>query len=381
MDRPTICEFFDELDDPRVERTRRHDLAEIIAMSVLAVVCAADDWDDIAQFATTRQGWLKTFLELRNGVPSASTFRRVFAALDVDAFQRAFMEWTRSLVESLAGKHVAIDGKTLRGSYTTSAKKDALHIVSAWVGENQIVFGQVATDAKSNEITAIPRLLDMLDIRGATITIDAMGCQRRIVDAIVERGADYVITVKDNQASLCAEIEAAFATADIAQEPLSTTATFESSEHGHGRTEVRRVTALDIDDRLSERQNWTGLRSIVLIQSERTTQGKTSSEARYYISSLPPDAKVLAAAIRGHWGIENQQHWTLDMAFNEDRSRNRKANAPDNLALLRRIALNLLKAEKTSKRGIAGKRKLAGWDSTYLMKVLETAAASTPASA
>ena len=379
MDRPSICAFFGEIEDPRVERTRRHDLVEIIVMAVLAVICNADGWPDIAEFCTVREEWLRTFLKLRSGVPSPSTFRRVFAALDVDAFNAAFMNWTRSLVGSLDGKLLAIDGKTLRGSYSSHAAQDPLHIVSAWVGENQIVFGQVATDAKSNEITAIPKLLEMLDVRGATITTDAMGCQRRIVDTIVERGGHYVIAVKDNQPSLRREVEAAFVTCDIADEQLPSSATFESVERAHGRLERRTVRALDIVDRLSERQDWTGLKSLVMVCSERTVRGTTSYETRYYISSLPPDAAHLAAAIRGHWGIENQQHWTLDMTFNEDRSRSRKGNAPDNFALLRRIALNLLKSETTKKLSLIGKRKLAGWDTAYLMRVLHAAASAAPA--
>ena len=377
MDRPDICVFFGEIEDPRVERTRRHDLVEVIVMAVLGVICNADGWPDIAQFCAVRADWLRTFLELRGGVPSPSTFRRVFAAIDVDAFNAAFMKWTQSLVGSLDGKLLAIDGKTLRGSYSSHGAHDPLHIVSAWVGENQIVFGQVATDAKSNEITAIPKLLEMLDVRGATITIDAMGCQRRIVDTIVERGGHYVIAVKDNQPSLRAAVEAAFATCEIVNERLSENADFESLERGHGRIERRTVRALDILDRLGDRQDWTALQSIVMVNSERTVRGITSQEARYYISSLPPDAAELARAIRGHWGIENQQHWTLDMTFNEDRSRSRKANAPDNFALLRRIALNLLKSEKTKKLSLAGKRKLAGWDTAYLLRVLQAVGTST----
>jgi len=377
MVRPEICVFFGDIEDPRVERTRRHDLVDIIVMAVLAVICNADGWPDIVQFCSVREKWLRTFLRLRGGVPSASTFRRVFTALDADAFNAAFMKWTRSLVGSLDGKLVAIDGKTLRGSYDRHGAQDPLHLVSAWVGENQIVFGQVATEEKSNEITAIPRILEMLDVRGATITIDAMGCQRRIVDTIVERGGNYVIGVKDNQPSLRAEVEAAFATSEIANERLPPSAIFDSRDRAHGRTELRTVRALDVFGRLSERQMWKGLRSLVMVASERTVGEKTSHETRYYISSLPPDAAKLAAAIRGHWGIENQQHWTLDMAFNEDRSRSRKGNAPDNFAVLRRIALNLLKLDKSKKLSLAGKRKAAGWDTAYLLRVLQAAGTSS----
>lgn len=377
MVRPEICVFFGELEDPRVTRTRRHDLVEIIVMAVLAVICNADGWPDIAHFCSVREPWLRTILRLRHGVPSASTFRRVFMALDAEGFNAAFMRWTQSLVGSLDGKLLAVDGKTLRGSYSSHGAQDPLHLVSAWVAENQIVFGQVATEEKSNEITAIPRLLELLDVRGATITIDAMGCQRRIVDTIVERGGNYVIGVKDNQPSLRAEVEAAFATSEIVNEVLPPSAIFESVDRAHGRSERRVVRALDVVDRLGERQTWTGLRSLVMVASERTVHGKTSCEDRYFISSLPPDAAKLAAAIRGHWGIENQQHWTLDMTFHEDRCRSRKGNAPDNFAVLRRVALNLLKLDKSKKLSLAGKRKAAGWDTAYLLTLLRAAGTSS----
>jgi predicted transposase YbfD/YdcC len=374
-----MFEFMAELPDPRVERTRRHDLLEIIVITVLAVVCGADDWDEVWQFADSRERWLKTFLELRHGIPSESTFRRVFRALNATAFREAFLAWTTSLVGSTDGKLVAIDGKTLRRSFTKATKTDSLHIVSAWVAENRVVFGQVATDAKSNEITAIPKLLEMLDLRGATVTIDAMGCQKRIVKAIVAGKADYVIAVKDNQPTLAQDIEAAFVTAEIAEEPLPIECTFEQTNKGHGRTETRRITALDAADRLGEKQLWDGLQSIVRVESHRTLGDKTSTELRYYITSLGADAALLATRIRAHWGIENGQHWTLDVAFAEDQSRIRRGNGPDNFATVRRMALNLIKADKTLKCGVKARRKRAGWDDEYLFRVLQaTATGASP---
>ena len=374
MERPSITVFFADLPDPRVERTRRHDLLDIVVISVLAVICGANHWPEIADFAQTRAKWLGSFLRLPSGIPAVDTFRRVFAALDVEAFNRSFMAWTQSLTETVKGKLVAIDGKTLRGSHTTSEKDDARHIVSAWVGENHIVFGQLATEAKSNEITAIPKLVKMLDLKGATVTIDAMGCQRKIVDAILDKEADYLIAVKDNQPKLREEVEVAFATASITNEKLPPTARHESAEKAHGRHEVRRVWVLEAEDRLSEAQSWRGLRSLVRVESERTVNGQHSRDDRYYISSVKPDAAMIAKLVRGHWGIENQQHWTLDMAFDEDRNRTRKKNGPDNFALLRRIALNLLKAETSKKRSIQRKRLTAGWDAEYLLAVLEAGA-------
>ena len=371
---PSITVFFGDLTDPRVERTRRHDLLDIVVISVLAVICGADHWSEIAEFGHTRGESLRGILKLPSGIPSADTFRRVFAALDVDEFNRCFMSWTRALCGATEGKLIAIDGKTLRGSFTNSSKQDSRHIVSAWVGENHLVLGQVATDEKSNEITAIPRLVEMLHLEGSTVTIDAMGCQRKIVKAILDKKADYAIAVKDNQPKLREEVEVAFVTMEVTRERLPNSATHESTEKAHGRLEARRVIALDVEDRLTERQTWPGLRSIVRVESQRTVQGKMSEEVRYYISSLPPDATILAGKIRGHWGIENSQHWTLDMSFNEDRARTRKKNAPDNFALLRRIALNLLKAEKSKKRSVRAKRLKAGWDNAYLLKVLEAGA-------
>jgi len=373
MQRPNICVTFDGIEDPRVERTRRHNLTDIIVIAILSVICGAEDWAEIVTYGRTHEKWLVPLLGLRHGIPSLTTFRRVFAALDQDAFHRAFLAWTATLIDSLGGKHVAIDGKTMRRSFSTADKKDPRHIISAWVTDNHVVFGQVATDAKSNEITAIPKLLKMLDLKDATVSIDAMGCQKKIVEEILKGKGHYVLAVKDNQPSLAREVQDAFATAQIAQEELPAQWCFETSEKGHGRKELRRTTVLDVKGRLSDKQqDWTGLRSIISIESERSVRGKTSTETRYYISSLETDAELLAKCIRAHWAIENELHWTLDMAFDEDHSRIRSKNGADNFALLRKIALNLIKAEKSIKQSVRGKRKRAGWDDAYLLRVLQS---------
>lgn len=369
---------FEGLKDPRVDRTRRHELKDIVVTSVLAVICGADGWSDIVQFAQDRQEWLGTFLELPNGIPCDDTFRRVFAALDPEQFQVCFLSWVQSLVGGTDGKLVAIDGKTVRHSFAGEEGKGPLHLVSAWVAENQVVLGQVATDQKSNEITAIPTLLELLDLQGATITIDAMGCQKAIAEKIMDGGGDYILALKDNHPTLHQEVEQFFecAQAEAFRDPRCDQD--ETVDGGHGRVEVRRVYVSDDIDWMAEKPAWKGLRSVVMVESERSVGNNTSYERRYYLSSLPADAPVLGERIRGHWGIENQLHWVLDMAFDEDRSRIRRGHGPDNFALLRKIALNLLKHEKTCRRGVEGKRKHAAWNQKYLLRVLE-AGATLPA--
>jgi len=375
---PAIWAHFEGLKDPRVERTRRHKLMDIVVISVLAVVCGADGWSDIVQFAEDREEWLRTFLELPGDIPCDDTFRRVMSAVDPAAFQACFLGWVRSLAVSTDGKLVAIDGKTARRSFAKEEDKSSLHVVSAWAVENQLVLGQIATDCKSNEITAIPELLAMLDLRGATVTIDAMGCQKKIAEAIIDAKADYVLTLKDNHPTLHQEVREFFESAQADGFRDTRYDQTEAVDGGHGRIEVRRVFVSDDLDWLADKPAWKRLRSVVMIESERTVGDKTSFERRYYLSSLAADAALLGERIRGHWGIENQLHWVLDMAFDEDRCRIRRGHGPDNFALLRKIALNLLKHEKTCKRGIEGKRKHAAWNHDYLLRVLE-AGATLPA--
>lgn len=364
--------YFSVLPDPRVERTKRHLLPDIIVIAVLAVVCGADDWDDISLFARVREGWLTELLGLKRGVPSTSTFKRVFQALDPTAFAEAFGAWIQALVgTSLEGKLVAVDGKTLRGSFTEPNKRGAKHLVTAWVAQNRVVFAQLATDAKSNEITVIPELLKMLALKGATVTSDAMGCQRAIAAQIVDSDGDYVLALKGNQPTLAQEVEEAFVTAELTEESLAESQRFVESERAHGRRQTRTVTALDARQRLSDKQEWKGLRSIIMVESTREIGGEQSQETRYYISSHKPDAVMLARCIRQHWGIENNQHWELDVTFHEDSSRIRKGHGPDNFAALRRMVLAMLSNETSIKMSKKSKRKRAGWDNEYLLKILK----------
>lgn len=373
----SVWTHFESLKDPRVERTRRHKLMDIVVISVTAVISYADGWDDIVEYAKVREEWLRTFLELPHGIPCADTFRRVFTALDPEQFQACFLSWVRSLVETTEGKLIAIDGKTVRHSFASEEGKGPLPLVSAWVAHNQLVLGQVATDTKSNEITAIPKLLQLIDVHGATVTIDAMGCQKKIADAIVEGGGDYILALKDNQPTIHQEVELFFESARAEAFSDTPCDQAQSIDGDHGRIEVRRVFASSDIGWMADKPQWKNLQSVVLVESERTIGEETSLEHRYYLTSHTADAALLAGLIRGHWGIENKLHWVLDMAFDEDRCRIRRGNAPDNFALLRKIALNLLKLEKTSKRGLQAKRKRAAWDQGYLLQVLQ-AVGQTP---
>lgn len=314
---------------------------------------------------------MATFLELPNGIPSADTFRRVFSALEPSAFRSAFVAWMQELVGSTNGKLVATDGKTARRSFDRAAGRSALHLVSAWVRANRMTLGQLVTEEESNEITAIPALLAMLELRGAIVTIDAMGAQKEIAKAIVDKEADYVLALKGNQGNLHAQVVEFFADAGTEQFATVAHTYHETLDEAHGRREVRRIwTSKDLS-RIPDAPKWAALKSITLVESERSVGDKVAHERRYFISSRArAGAKRMSELIRGHWSIENQCHWTLDVAFREDESRIRTGHGPENIGLLRKIALNLLKQETTCKRGIAAKRKVAGWDHDYLLRVL-----------
>ena len=372
----SISEHFETLTDPRRDHLKQHGLLDIVAITLCAAICGADGWVDVATFGRVKEPWLRTFLALPGGIPSHDTFGRVFALLDPDEFRRCFLSWAQAVVGPPGAQVVAIDGKTLRRSHDRRGGKAALHLVSAWATEHGLVVGQVATDAKSNEITAIPALLKLLALEGATVTIDAMGCQTAIAARIVEQGADYVLALKDNHEKLHDRVKRAFADADAAAGtplPLSELVPPTTHDKGHGRIEQRRCLAIGDPAYLAfidPEQAWPHLKSVVRIESTRRIGTTVSTEARHYLSSLPADATALSAAIRSHWGIENRLHWVLDVTFREDDCRVRVGHAAENLAIVRHLALNLLRHEPSRRASVATKRLCAALDDTYLRSVL-----------
>jgi predicted transposase YbfD/YdcC len=367
----SLTHHFAGLTDPRVERTRLHGLLDIVAIAVCAVVAGADTWEHIEQFARAKHEWLKTFLALPNGVPSHDTIARVFARLDPDEFQRAFVGWVGALQEATDRRVIAIDGKTLRRSFDRTKGKSALHLVHAWATANHLLLGQVAVDEKSNEITAIPELLKVLELSGAIVTIDAMGCQKEIARTIREEGADYLLALKANHEHLHEQVKAFWEEAyRRGFKGYDVMSYHRQWNEGHGRFEARRCWATSDLSWLAGREEWEGLRSVVFVESERFVGESLAVEERYYLSSLPADARLLNEAARSHWGVENSLHWVLDVTFDEDRSRIRKENAPENFGLLRRLALCLLKRDTSSKGSIKGKRLQASWDEGYLLRIL-----------
>jgi len=368
-----IEEHFSKVSDPRKDRTRDHKLIDIIAIAICAVICGAEGWVDIELYGKSKQHWLSTFLELPNGIPSHDTFGRVFSLIDAQQFQLAFYEWVFAVNEILSGQVINIDGKCLRGSGDKHLGKRALYMVSAWAEANELVLGQRKVDEKSNEITAIPELLKMLAISGCIVTIDAMGTQTNIAKTIVEAQADYVLSVKENQGHLYEDISVLFGV-DQAQNFKYASFEYEKTTNkGHGRIEVRECWSTSNPEYLNlirNVQNWTGLKSIAMVVCTRIIDHKETKHVRFYISSLPSHAKRILEAVRKHWSIENDLHWVLDVALNEDHCRVRKDQAPENFAVLRHIALNLLKQEKTAKGGIHARQLQAGWKEDYLLKVL-----------
>jgi predicted transposase YbfD/YdcC len=369
----SIAKHFGKVNDPRIERTKRHKLLDIFLIAICGVICGADSWVDIEMFGKSKLNWLKTFLELPNGIPSHDTFGRVFAAINPEEFEKSFMEWVQAIHEMTRGQVIAIDGKQLRGSNDSERGKDAIYMVSAWATENELVLGQRKVDDKSNEITAIPKLLNLLEIAGCIVTIDAIGTQTKIAKTIIDREGDYLLAVKENQGNLYEDIHDLFEDDqkyNFENAPYNYAKTVNKD---HGRIEIRQCWAISDPEYLAtirNRDRWHGLKSLAMIISERHIGEESEVQTHYFITSLENDAGKILNAKRSHWGVENSLHWVLDIAFNEDHSRVRKDNAPQNFAVLRHMALNLLKQEHTVKVGIKGKRLKCGWDTDYLLKVL-----------
>lgn len=364
-------DHFAELSDPRVERGREHPLLSIVGVALCAILSGADDWVAVERFGKAKFEWLSGFLDLPNGIPSHDTFGRVFARLDPVEFEACFADWVAAMTARLP-ELVAIDGKTLKGSRDKAGGIKALHMVSAWATEAGLTLGLVAVDDKSNEITAIPKLLQMLDIEGALVSIDAMGCQKDIAQQVREQKADYLLAVKENQERLYQDIEAMFLDfADDNEAYRYTTA--DSSDCGHGRDEWRAVYVFEDLDSIRDRELWRDLARVIVVLRERKVGDEISHEAHYYISSRKADAKLFLSAVRGHWGIENGCHWVLDVCFAEDACRSRKGHSAENLACLRRMALSMLKTAEGPQCGTRNRRLTAGWDTSYLEHILSQA--------
>jgi len=369
----SIMAYFADMEDPRTGQNITHPLVNIVLIAILGVICGADGWVDVERYGNAKRDWLASFLSLEKGIPSHDTFGRFFRWLDEEAFQTCFVTWTASLCQRTQGQLVAIDGKKLRRSQERRKGREGIWMVSAWASENRLVLGQKKVDDKSNEITAIPALLAQLDITGCVVTLDALNTQVEIAQQIVEAQADYILAVKENQGTLYEDLEMLFEgfEHDLYRAVVCQTAQRESV--GHDRQEFRQIWVVsepEYRDYLRRGKLWMNLKSLVKLVTVRVTAQKTETSSRYFISSWQASAQDFLAAIREHWQIENGLHWVLDIAFREDDSRIRKNHAPQNMAILRHLALNLLKQETSVKVGIAAKRKMAGWDNDYLLKVV-----------
>jgi predicted transposase YbfD/YdcC len=368
-----ITRHFTKIKDPRIDRTKRHQLMDILIIALLAILCGADGWTEVELFGKSKQEWLQTFLDLPNGIPSHDTFGRVFAALDPEAFQNSFVAWVQTIQDLTQGEVIALDGKQLQGSKDTAIGKQAIYLVSAWATQNQLVLGQRKVDEKSNEITAIPHLLKLLDLAGCIVAVDALNTQTRIAQTIQARGGEYILAVKENHGHLYEDIVDLFTDDRVDDFQDAPYRYAKQVSKNHGRLEIRQCWSISDPDYLAQIRNlgqWSGVQTLVLIVSERRIGDRVETQERYFISSLPNDPERILHAKRSYWGIENSLHWVLDLAFNEDRSRVRKDHAPENLAVMRQMAVNLLKQEQSVKVGIKAKRLKCALDTGYLLKVL-----------
>lgn len=368
----SLVECFEDMSDPRVDRTKRHKLVDILVIAVCAVVAGSDTFEAIELFGNAHNAWFKTFLALPNGIPSQDTFERVFSRINPTEFRKCFSDWTKGLAGIFTDEIIAIDGQTLRGAKRTGQSSSPVHMVSAWAVGLRLVLAQTKVDEKSNEIKAIPEVLRVLDLKGCIVTIDAMGCQQKIAKQVVDQGGDYLFGLKGNQGSTLEAVEQHFSTTSE-----TTFSTFQEVDKGHGRIETRTYHAADAEHVLDLKE-WPGIKSIVKVDSIREIGTQSSSESRYYISSIGhSDVSKIGHATRSHWGIENSLHHVLDVTFDQDKSRVRKDHAPENFAVLRQFALNILKSAPPAKRGsisIKAKRTRAGYDLKYLQQTLRLAA-------
>jgi predicted transposase YbfD/YdcC len=376
---PSLIAHFQDLPDPRVNRTQDHDLIDLLIIAICTLLCGGETFNDMEDFGRAKQAWFKTFLSLRSGIPSHDTFNRLFAALDPKAFLDCFLRWTQSVRQAVPQEIVALDGKALRRAMNKD--QTLKYVVSAWAEHNGLVLGQLKVADKSNEISAVPQLLRVLELSGCIVTVDAMGCQKKIAKEIVEADADYVLALKGNQETVHQEVKT-FLDQTLAEQQgprlpgaklspaAATLAAWQTVEKDHGRLEIRRYYQSAQLAWFADLQKWEGLRSVGMVEAVRQIDGQQTMERRYFLSSLPLDVQPFARAVRGHWGVENKLHWVLDVCFREDQSRARAGYAAENLATLRRLALNLLRREKTKKRGIKGKQLNAGWNHTYLLQLL-----------
>lgn len=363
-------DHFGELPDPRMERQRLHSLMELLFISVCATICGATSFVDMADFGKAKFDWLKERLELKNGIPSHDTFRRVFSLIEPDAFGACFVGWTEAISDAVGGDIIAFDGKTLRQSFDTATGMSAIHVMNAWSNANDFCVGQMKVDGKSNEITAMPALMKLMDIKGCVVTADALNCQKDIAKQIIDQGGDYVLALKGNHQTLYEDVKLFFE-GGISEGFDVACASYEQNDRGHGRTETRRYFSVAVEglDWLTQKGEWKGLKSIACVESTRRMKDTQSIECRYFISSLESIARI-SRSIRHHWNVENKLHWVMDMDFDEDACRVRVDHAPENFALLRQIAHNLLKKESSKNVSIRRKIKKAGWDNSFLDRIV-----------